>query len=160
MTWDLSSLVILFLPAFICIMTKLLTVMTLNFWFIKPLATWLTWVLVISSATDICRTSASSSSGRNSSYAYEVVSPLSLPWLMDDCAANAPSNDVCDLLILCSWFMSEACNSSMENVDMSVCSSKVTTRLSNLGGRLLRIFSTNLGLIRVLHEISVGLSTQ
>ena len=29
--------------------------------------------------------------------------PLPLPWLMDDCAANAPSNDACVLLSLSSW---------------------------------------------------------
>ena len=32
----------------------------------------------------------------------ELFLPLSLPRLMDDCVANAPSNDVLDLLIFCS----------------------------------------------------------
>ena len=47
----------------------------------------------------------------------ELFLLLPLPWIMDDCVANAPSNDVFDLLILCSWLMSEACNSSMVNTD-------------------------------------------
>ena len=32
----------------------------------------------------------------------ELYLPVPLPWITDDCAANASSNDVFDLLILCS----------------------------------------------------------
>ena len=99
------SLVILFLPAFICIMTKFLTVMTLNLWFIKTVTTWVSWVLILSSTSDIHRIVATSSSGRTSSFSSRIVSPLPLPRLMDECDANAPSNDVIYILILCSWLM-------------------------------------------------------
>ena len=49
--------------------------MTLNFLFIKPLTTYLTCILIVSSTSNICRTYASSSFGRTSSSASRVVSP-------------------------------------------------------------------------------------
>ena len=55
------SLVILFLSTFICIMTRFLTLMTLNFLFIKPVTTCLTWVLILSSTSDIHGTIVESS---------------------------------------------------------------------------------------------------
>ena len=43
----------------------------------------------------------------------ELDPPLPLPWIIDGCVVHAPSNDVFDIPIPCSWLMTQAYNSSM-----------------------------------------------
>ena len=83
--------------------------MTLNFWFINPLATWLTWVLVSSPATNICRTSTSSYSWRNSSSASKVVSPpastTAYGWLCYKCTFQWCLHSVESVFMIGEWIL-------------------------------------------------------
>ena len=97
----LILLVVLLLATFICIMTKFITVVTLNFLFIKLVTTWMTWVLIMLSTNDICKFLLRHPLEKFLPLPLQLFLSLPIPRIMDDCARNAPSNDVFDLLILC-----------------------------------------------------------
>ena len=116
----------------------------IEFFFIKPLTTWMTGVLILSSTSDIHGNIVESSSWEVFSPSSRIISPptstMTYGWLCYKCTFN----DVFSLLILCSRLMSEACSSSMVNIVMYLLSFEVTTKDSNLGGRLLRIYLNTL----------------
>ena len=76
--------------------------MALYFLFIKPLATCLTWILILSSNKTFAGLLPRPPLEELLPLPLELFLPLPLPRLMDDYAVNAPSNDVFVMLILCS----------------------------------------------------------
>jgi len=112
---SLLGLIILSLPAFICIMSILFTIMELNLWFINYLITWMTIIWILTSSTSISTTTTTSTSIRTYSSTSWVIPPLPLLGIIDDCVKNAFYNDIFDLFNMCSLLMRESCSSSKLN---------------------------------------------